>query len=244
VLDLTQGVSAAFNNGAIAGYFHKSVGGYHPAKLSIYQDLIEKQFYNYPNCQPALNMLNTRYIILPPMQQGENPALQRNDEALGAAWFVPTVTPLKTPEEVMAGLANFNPGTTALVFEKDKALLTSLKGTIDSAASIRLLYNDNDRIAYTSSSETGGFAVFSEIYYADGWVATIDGEEAPIIRTNYVLRGLVVPAGEHRIEFQFKPASFYQSQQAGIASSVVIWLLLLLSAFRGYKQNRIAPQKG
>lgn len=238
VLDLSPGLSAAFNNGAISAYFHRSVGGYHPAKLSIYQDLIEKQLYNYPDCRPTLNMLNAKYIILPPMQQGETVSLRLNDQALGAAWFVSNVSTLKSPAEVMTALTYLHPKDTALVLEKDKALLTSLPGNSDSTASIKLLFNDNDHLAYTSRSSTGGFAVFSEVYYADGWVATIDGKEAPIVRTNYVLRGLVVPAGEHRIEFHFKPASFYQSQQAGMASSVLIWILLLLAAFQAYKKNR------
>lgn len=238
VLDLSPGLSAAFNNGAISAYFHQSIGGYHPAKLSIYQDLIEKQLYNYPDCIPTLNMLNARYIILPPMQQGETVSLRLNEQALGAAWFVKQVTSLKTPGEIMTALTNLHPKDTALVLEKDKGLLSSFTGNSDSTASITLVKNDNDRITYTSRSASNGFGVFSEIYYADGWVATIDGKEAPIIRTNYVLRGLVIPAGEHRIEFQFKPVSFYQSQQAGMASSVIIWLLLIMTAFQAFKKNQ------
>jgi uncharacterized membrane protein YfhO len=118
------------------------------------------------------------------------------------------------------------------------AALSSLTGNTDSTASIQLIYNDNDRIAYSSRSAANGFAVFSEIYYADGWVATIDGKETPIIRTNYVLRGLPIPAGEHRIEFQFKPASFYNSSRAGMASSILIWLLLFVAVFQTFKKNR------
>jgi hypothetical protein len=238
VLDLSPGLSAAFNNGAISAYFHKSIGGYHPAKLSIYQDLIEKQLYNYPDCRPTLNMLNARYIILPPTQQGESVSLRLNDQALGAAWFVQEVKSLSTPAEVMTALTYLHPKDTALVLEKDKGLISSLTGSADSTASITLVNNDNDRITYTSRSASNGFGVFSEIFYADGWVATIDGKEAPIIRTNYVLRGLVIPAGEHRIEFQFKPASFYKSQQAGMFSSVLIWLLLIMAAFQAFKKNR------
>ncbi|MFN5361743.1 MAG: YfhO family protein [Bacteroidota bacterium] len=238
VLDLSPGLSGAFNSGAISAYFHRSIGGYHPAKLSIYQDLIEKQLYNYPDCRPVLNMLNARYIILPPMQQGETVSLRRNDEALGAAWFVQQVSPKKTAADVMTALTYLHPKDTALVLEKDMAALSSLTGNMDSTASIQLIYNDNDRIAYSSRSAANGFAVFSEIYYADGWVATIDGKETPIIRTNYVLRGLPIPAGEHRIEFQFKPASFYNSSRAGLVSSVLIWVLLFMAAFQAFKKNR------
>jgi hypothetical protein len=238
VLDLSPGLSAAFNNGAISAYFHKSIGGYHPAKLSIYQDLIEKQLYNYPDCRPTLNMLNARYIILPPTQQGESVSLRLNDQALGAAWFVKEVKPLSTPAQVMSAITYLHPKDTALVLEKDKGLFGSFTGSSDSTASIALVNNDNDRITYTSRSTSTGFGVFSEIYYEDGWVATIDGKETPIIRTNYVLRGLVIPAGEHKIEFQFKPASFYKSQQAGMVSSVLIWLLLFMAGFQAIKKNR------
>ena len=183
-------------------------------------------------------MLNARYIILPPMQQGETVSLRLNDEALGAAWFVKEVTSLKSPGDVMSALTYLHPKDTALVLEKDKELISSIAGNSDSSAIIHLVKNDNDRITYTSRSASNGFGVFSEIYYADGWVATIDGKEVPIIRTNYVLRGLVIPAGEHRIEFEFKPASFYQSKQAGMASSILIWLLLIIAAFQAFKKNQ------
>jgi uncharacterized membrane protein YfhO len=108
----------------------------------------------------------------------------------------------------------------------------------DSSANISLLYNDNDIIEYKSHSTSAGFAVFSEIYYADGWVATIDEKETPIVRTNYVLRGLAVPAGDHRIKFEFKPASFYNSSKAGIISSILIWLLLIAAFVKAYKTRQ------
>ena len=235
VLDLTQGIKGAFNSGALTAYFHKAVGGYHPAKLSIYQDLIEKQLSNFPDCAPALNMLNTKYIILPPMKQGETISLQQNPEALGAAWFVMNVSSKKSYADIMSDLTYLHPKDTALVLEKDMAGLISVKTNTDSTANISLLYNDNDIIEYKSHSASAGFAVFSEIYYADGWVATIDEKETPIIRTNYVLRGLAVPAGDHRIKFEFKPASFYNSSKAGIISSVFIWLLLIAAFVKAYK---------
>jgi hypothetical protein len=238
VLDLTQGVDYAFNYGALTAYFHKSVGGYHPAKLSIYQDLYEKQIRNFPDCAPVLNMLNTKYIILPPMKQGETISLQQNPEALGAAWFVKNVSAKKSNADIMTDLTYLHPKDTALVLEKDMAGLTSVKTNTDSTANISLLYNDNDIIEYESHSASAGFAVFSEIYYADGWVATIDEKETPIVRTNYVLRGLAVPAGDHRIKFEFKPASFYNSSKAGIISSVFIWLLLIAAFVKAYKTRQ------
>jgi hypothetical protein len=238
VLDLTQGISGAFNSGALTAYFHKAVGGYHPAKLSIYQDVIEKQLNNFPDCAPVLNMLNTKYIILPPMKQEENISLQTNPDALGAAWFVKNLTAKKTNAEVMTALTYLHPKDTALVVEKDMAALSSVASMDDSTASISLLYNDNDIIEYNSHSAKGGFAVFSEVYYEDGWVATIDDKETPIIRTNYVLRGLAIPAGDHRIKFEFKPASFYNSSKSGIISSVFIGLLLIAAFVKAYKTRQ------
>lgn len=226
VLDVSQGIVAAFNGGPLTAYFHNSIGGYHPAKLSIYQDLIEKQIYNFPNCLPVLDMLNTKYIITSAQQNGQQLMAQQNPEALGAAWFVSTLDYKKGPAEVMKALTNFNPKDTAILDEADRKNLVA-NATKDSTASIRLVYNDNDIIEYKSSSKNTEFAVFSEIYYDGGWVATIDGKETPIVRTNYVLRGLQVPAGDHRIVFEFKPASFYTSNRAAIGASAFIWLMLI-----------------
>lgn len=226
VLDVSQGIQAAFNGGPLTAYFHHSIGGYHPAKLSIYQDLIEKQLYNFPNCLPVLDMLNTKYIITSAQQNGQQLMAQENPEALGAAWFVQTIDTKKGPAEVMKALTNFNPKDTAILDEADKKSLVA-NAVKDSTAFIKLLYNDNDIIEYESSSKHTEFAVFSEIYYDAGWVATIDGKETPIVRTNYVLRGLQIPAGNHRIQFEFKPASFYNSSRASIGASAFIWLMLI-----------------
>lgn len=226
VLDVSQGIQAAFNGGPLTAYFHHSIGGYHPAKLSIYQDLIEKQLYNFPSCLPVLDMLNTKYIITSGQQNGQQLMAQENPEALGAAWFVKTIDTKKGPAEVMKALSNFNPKDTAILDEADKKNLVA-NAVKDSSAYIKLLYNDNDLIEYESSSKNTEFAVFSEIYYDAGWVATIDGKETLIVRTNYVLRGLQVPAGNHRIQFEFKPASFYNSNRAAIGASAFIWLMLI-----------------
>jgi hypothetical protein len=226
VLDVSQGIVPAFNGGPLSSYFHKSVGGYHPAKLSIYQDLIEKQLYNFPNCLPVIDMLNTKYVITSAQQNGTQLMAQENPEALGPCWFVHALEYKKGPAAVMSALTNFNPKDTAILDEAVKQNLTA-NPVKDSSAYIKMIYNDNDIIQYQSSSKNTEFAVFSEIYYDGGWVATIDGKETPIIRTNYVLRGLQIPAGEHKIVFEFKPASFYNSNKAAIAASALIWLLLI-----------------
>lgn len=237
VLDVSQGISAAFNGGPVTSYFHNSIGGYHPAKLSIYQDLIENQLVKFPNCLPVIDMLNTKYVITSGAQNGQGLMAQTNPEALGAAWFVKAIDYKKNAAEVMKSLSNFNPKDTALLEESYKTAHLTASGA-DSAASIKLVFNDNDVIEYKSSSRTGGYAVFSEVYYDGGWVATIDGKEAPIIRTNYVLRGLQVPAGDHTIVFEFKPKSFYNSNTAAIGASAVVWLMLIGAAIASIRKEK------
>jgi hypothetical protein len=237
VLDVSYGIGPAFNGGPVTSYFHKSVGGYHPAKLSIYQDLIEKQLMNFPSCLPVLDMLNTKYVITSQQQNNQGLVAQVNPEALGPVWFVKALDFKKGPAAVMSALTNFNPKDTAVLDEAVKGNLTA--GTQrDSTAFIKMLYNDNDIVAYQSSSKNTEYAVFSEIYYDAGWTATIDGKEAPIVRTNYVLRGLQVPAGNHNIVFQFKPKSFINSNRAGIGASVVIWLLLIGAVVAGFRKPK------
>jgi uncharacterized membrane protein YfhO len=168
-------------------------------------------------------------VITSAQQNGQGLMAQPNPEALGACWFVKAIDYKKNPAEVMKALTNFNPKDTAIVEESLKQNLAA-NPVKDSTAFIKLLYNDNDIVQYQSSSKSNEFAVFSEVYYDAGWVATIDGKETPIIRTNYVLRGLQVPAGNHRIVFEFKPASFYNSNKAAIGASALIWLLLIGAA--------------
>ncbi|MES2374294.1 MAG: YfhO family protein [Bacteroidota bacterium] len=237
VLDVSQGIYAAFNGGPLSSYFHNSIGGYHPAKLSIYQDVIEKQLYNFPNCLPVIDMLNTKYVITSAQQNGQQLMVQQNPEALGAAWFVKALDYKKGPAEVMNALTNFNPKDTAILDEASKSNLTA-NAVKDSTAFIKLVYNDNDIIEYTSSSKSAEFAVFSEVYYDGGWIAKIDGKETPIIRTNYVLRGLQVPAGDHKIVFEFKPAAVYNSSKAAMGASILIWLLLIGAAVSSFRKPK------
>jgi len=236
VFNLTQGTQAAFNQGALNSYYHKSIGGYHPAKLSIYQDLIEHQLYNFPNCMPVVNMLNTKYIVTPGQQQGGQPIAQLNPGALGACWFVKGIVVKKTPTEVMNCLTTLDTKDSAVIFEADKSLAITTNQS-DSLAKVSLVKNDNDFIEYTSNSNANQFAVFSEVYYSQGWKAYVDGKETPIVKTNYVLRGLSVPAGNHKITFEFKPTAYYGSMKASVASSALIWLLLFAACFMYYKKS-------
>jgi hypothetical protein len=147
IIDLRRGVQNSFNEGAILAYHHKLVGGYNPAKLSIYQDLIENQWYNFPNCLPTLNMMNTKYIITGNMASDTIP----NPDALGNAWFVKGIEFKKGPRAVMDHLSNFNPKDTAVMDEQDKIEdLAVLQ--VDSNASIQLVENKNDEITYKAKT--------------------------------------------------------------------------------------------
>lgn len=220
--------------GAMTAYFHKSIEGYHPAKLSIYQDLIEHQISKLPQSMHILNMLNVRYI-LQSNESGQDVA-SINSQNLGAAWFVNAVRFEATPQAVMNGLSNFNPKDTAIVFTKDQQLVKA--AAVDSAANIQLIRNSNDSILYRSNSSTGGFGVFSEVYYDLGWKAYIDGKETPIIRTNYVLRGLTIPAGQHDIRFKFRPSSFYTGEKIALIAGILVWLLIIAAIVQTYRTSK------
>jgi hypothetical protein len=222
IIDLRRGIQNSFNEGAILAYHHKLVGGYNPAKLSIYQDLIENQWYNFPNCLPTLNMMNTKYIITGNMASDTVP----NPDALGNAWFVKGIEYKKGPRAVMDHLSFFNPKDTAVMDEQDK--IEGLSGLqVDSTASIQLVENKNDEITYKAKTNAKQLAVFSEIYYKDGWKAYINDQETPILKVNYVLRGLVVPAGDHKIKFEFKPTSITSAKQIAGVASILLWLSLI-----------------
>jgi uncharacterized membrane protein YfhO len=233
VLDMRGGINNAFNGGAIVAYNHKTVGGYHAAKLSIYQDLIENQWYKFPNCMPTMNMLNTKYVISGNLENDTIP----NKDALGNVWFVKGIQFEKGPAEVMQRLDNFNPKDTAIIEQKDKIeSLNNLES--DENASIALVNNKNDEINYTSSSTKKQFAVFSEIYYNLGWKAYIDNVETPIVKTNYVLRGLVVPAGNHAIRFEFKPITIKNSIIASTFASILLWLGIVTMIVMAYRNKQ------
>ncbi|GGH73854.1 hypothetical protein HNQ91_003742 [Filimonas zeae] len=214
---------------ANTSYFHKSIGGYHPAKLGIYDDLITYQLSGKMNL-PVLNMLNTKYIIQPGADN--NPTPTQNPGALGNAWFVKGVHWVNGPAEEMTALDNFDPKDTAVLDNKYKSLIDG-KFTADSAAVIRQTKFDNDAVSYECNSAAPQLAVFSEIYYKD-WYAYIDGKQADVLKANYVLRALVVPAGKHTIEFKFEPKVYKQTY---VLSTIAGWLMLL--AFLGWLGKEI-----
>ncbi len=231
VFNLTQ---SPFND-AITSYHHKSIGGYHAAKLSIYQDLIENQLSKQPMNIGVINMLNTKYIITQDSTGRVYP--QQNTGALGNAWLVGEVKYVPDARAEMRALDNFNPSTTAIVQESFKKYIsTGLQW--DTAATIQLVKNENDVVTYKFNAATPQFAVFSEVYYDRGWKAYIDDKESPIIKTNYVLRGLMVPAGSHNIVFRFKPESYTTGKNVTLISQLL--LLVLLAAGLWFESRKKA----
>lgn len=202
-------------------YYHKSIGGYHPAKLGIYDDLSAHQLSGQPNVS-VLNMLNTKYIF---QQQGNDVIASLNPGALGNAWFVKAVKYVNGPLEEMNALTSFNPKDTLIADEKYKSLIGSFSPA-DSTSIITMKTFDNDRITYESFCSADNIAVFSEIYYKD-WRATIDGKPVDFFKANYVLRALKVPPGKHVVEFKFEPKIFFIGKTV---SNISAWLIVILLA--------------
>ncbi len=220
---------------AVTSYHYNSLGGYHAVKLRLYQDLIEHQFSPQPNLA-VLNMLNTKYFIQKD-QSGVTQQVQQNEGALGNAWLVPHIEYVKNADAEMAAITHFNPKDTAFVQESFKASIP-FAPVADSTASIRLDKNLNDVMDYSFNSSTNQFAVFSEIYYQSGWKAFIDGKETPIVKTDYVLRGLAVPAGKHAVEFRFEPASFILGEKLTTIFSIVLVILIIGAIVMAWWSNR------
>lgn len=221
---------------AITSYHHNSIGGYHPAKLSIYEDLMSFQVRKQPMNMNVLNMLNTRYFIVP-NQQGQQPMAQQNPQALGNAWLVRNLQFQNGPAAVMRALEQFNPAHTAVIDAADRSQVPAIT---DSSGSIQLVRHTNDELWYRYNSGGAAFAVFSEVFYDRGWKAYVGGREQRIIRTNYALRGLALPAGEHEIRFVFRPESFYTGETVSLIAGLLIWALLLLAAFQLYRGRKKA----
>ncbi len=218
---------------AQTSYFHNSIGGYSPVKLGLYQDIITHQLSkgNFP----AFNMLNTKYIIAQNPQTGQ-PMVQQNPDAAGNVWFVKNIKYVNNANEEMLALDSLKVKETVVIDNREKSKVT-LEPQYDTTAKISLIENKNDLINYESSSSSNQFAVFSEIYYPQGWMAYIDDKETPIVKANYLLRGLSVPAGNHKIRFEFKPESYTLGNRLSLISGIISYILLFGGLFLLYKQS-------
>ena len=207
-------------NDGSTSYFFNSIGGYHAAKPRRYQELFDYQIVK--NNIDVLNMLNTKYIIFPDKQGNEQ--VQLNSDANGNAWFVSEVKLVSSADKEMHTLDSLNTKKAAVINNKFKELLPSTKFDTDSLASIKLTSYLPNKLTYKSISTKEQLAVFSEIYYKDGWNAYIDGKQTPHFRVDYVLRGMVIPAGKHEIVFKFEPTII----KKGSAITLISYALMLI----------------
>ncbi len=201
-------------------YFHKSIGGYHAAKMGRYQDLIEFQL-GKQNMQ-VYNMLNVKYFIIPDNEGKEQ--MQQNPNNNGNAWFIKDIKYVKSANEEIKALDSLPTKTTVVINQESLNTPVNFSKELDSLATINLVKYSLNALTYDSNSTKDEFAVFSEIYYKNGWNAYIDGELKPHLNVNYVLRGLEIPAGKHSIEFRFEPKVI----QTGSTISLLSYVLLLL----------------
>jgi hypothetical protein len=218
---------------ASASQFHKTIGGYHAAKLKRYQELIEKQFAKSIN-QDVLDMLNTKYIITQDQQNGSY-KMQRNATAAGHAWIVPKVQFAKDADEEMLAINSFDPKQEAIVDVMYKDKIDEKRLGTGAGAMIKLDSYHPDHLVYSYSAPTDVIAVFSEIYYDKGWNMYVDGAKKPYFRADYVLRAAQLEAGNHKVEFKFEPVSYYAGEKISLAGSI---LLLAGLGFAGYTEQK------
>jgi hypothetical protein len=211
-------------NDASTSYYHKSIGGYHGAKLQRIQDLIDFQISK--NNMRVLDMLNTKYFIIQNQQNGQ-PEAQINFNAMGHAWFVENIKLVENADSEMVALGNFNPHKEVLVDQRFADYVKSYTASRDTTASITLEEYAPNMLRYSTSTTQKQFAVFSEIYYPAGWNVYIDKKPAEYIRVNYLLRGMIVPEGKHEIVFKFEPRSYYTGEKISLAGSILLMLLLV-----------------
>lgn len=233
-------------------YYHKSIGGYHAAKLKRYQELIDNRLdgevnqiigtFSSQNIDTimasfnktkALNMLNAKYVIYHP----EQPPLV-NPNAMGNAWFVNEYKLVNNADEEIAAINTLDPHTTAVVDKRFESELSGLKITPDSTATIELVSYKPDVLTYKTKAVSEQLAVLSEIYFSNGWQAYVDGKEVPHFRADWTLRAMRVPAGEHEIVFKFEPQGYYNSRHVATASSAVLVLLLIGIIIRPFVLKR------
>ena len=217
-------------NDGSTSYFHQSIGGYHAAKMMRYQELFEYQIAK--NNRQVLNMLNTKYFIVD-SDKGIKQA-QLNPDANGNAWFVERLKVVNSANEAILALDSVNTKNVA-VFERSSSTQKELKSSfkMHPTDTIELLNYDVNSLTYLSKTTNEQFAVFSEIYYKNGWNAYIDGELVPHYRINYVLRGMLIPPGEHTIEFKFAPKVIQQGSVISLFSYLLLFGIPIGGLFFG-----------
>lgn len=249
--------SGAFNENNTS-YFHKSIGGYHPAKLRRYQEMIDK--YIAPEMQtamqaiankggvmsevdgrklfPILNMLNAKYFIVP--LQGNATTSIQNPYAQGNGWFVDKLTYVADANAEYAGVGKIDVSHEAVADKKFEPILGQTQ-TNDSTARVVLTKYEPNNMTYTVNSTKGGVVVFSEVYYP-GWTATIDGQPAELGRVNYILRALNVKAGKHEVVLDFHPTSISTTETIAYAALIVLLLAICVAIYSEKKKQKITKE--
>ena len=249
-------LSVSTFNDNTTSYYHKSIGGYHPAKLRRYQELIEEHLQgemgrinsavaqsggHLEACPgdslfPVLNMLNTKYVILPLKDDGKLPV--QNPWAQGNGWFVSGINYIPDADAEIAALHTTDLRHEAVVDEKFADILGKETLQSDSTATVELTGYEANRLTYKVSSQKGGVVVLSEIYYP-GWTCTIDGEPTDIARANYVLRAIKMPAGEHEVIMTFDPQTVHITETIAYSALALLALMLIaLLAFSLYRKKQ------
>jgi len=211
-------------------YFHKSLGGYHAAKLKRYQELLDKQFNGSIN-EDVLDMLNTKYLITSD-ETGQKQSIQNRATAAGNAWFVPQVIYVKNADEEMSAISSFDPKKVMIVSEEFKPLIDLSRIGFDPNGFIRLTSYHPDHMVYEYSSGKDALAVFSEIWYKQGWNAYVDGAKIPYFRADYLLRAAQLPGGNHKLEFKFEPSSYYTGEMISLIASILLVLALIYVIYK------------
>ncbi len=248
-------LSVSTFNDAHTAYYHHSIGGYHGAKMQRYQELIEyhiqpeiQQFVRTVQDNPnnikidralqnleGLNMLNTKYIITNP-----NGRPVQNPHCLGKAWLVEDYRIVDNANEEIEALNDFDPQQTAIIDKQFEEHVQGRNYSYDSSATIELTHYEPNHLKYDYRASKPQLAVFSEVYYPHGWYAYIDGEEASHFRVNYILRAMNLPAGEHQIEFRFRPKSYYAGGTiSGISSILLIAFFVLVIGYEIRKYFKV-----
>ena len=225
-------------------YYHKSIGGYHAAKLTRYQDIIDRHLSHFTQGNPSdadwrvLNMLNARYVVTP----DGRPLF--NEQAMGNAWFVDSLIYVSGADAEMDALSRIDPRTTAVADVKFKDTLGQLRSTSAQTDTVFETSYAPNRITYSYTASSPRLAVFSEVYFPWGWKATVDDREVPLARVDYILRAAVVPAGSHKIELVFDPQSIHTTDTVATASVIVIYLLGACALAAPFTAPRLRRREG
>ncbi len=224
-------------NGARTSYFHQSIGGYHAAKPAGMQDLFD--YHIYRNNLRVLNMLNVKYIVQKD-EEGKNYAIT-NPEANGNAWFIRKLINVQNANEEIKALDSLDVLNEAVINTSDFSQISQFNFQKDTLASIRLEEFKPNHLTYATSNSNDGLAVFSEMYYPRDWKAYIDGKQADHFKVNYVLRAMIIPKGNHTVEFRFEPKVIETGGKITLASSIIMILVIigggLFSVFRFQKKK-------